>query len=137
MTRQKSQTQPSTLRDARHRLRMARAYVDAAELVLVDDRLEFSTVAAGLAVLAGIAAADAICSRGRKMIHRGDDHRAAADLLASTSADGKHHKRELVRLLDLKDESHYGLIDVSASRAKSAVKTARRLTDQAETFLQR
>ncbi|MFM7146391.1 MAG: hypothetical protein ACKOW5_08670 [Actinomycetales bacterium] len=40
------------------------AYLEVAELVLAEDaRSEMSAVATGLAVLAGIAASDAICAR--------------------------------------------------------------------------
>lgn len=53
------------------------------------DRVEMPGVAAGLAVLAGIAAADAVCAARLGRIHRGDDHRGAADLLRQAVPDGK------------------------------------------------
>ncbi len=62
-----------TVREARQRLRSARAYLEAAELILGDDREEYAGVAAGNAVLAGIAAADAICGKGLKKRFRGED----------------------------------------------------------------
>lgn len=46
-------------------------------------------VAAGLAVLAGIAGSDAICARRLGAIHRGEDHRGAAALLE----DSRDHQR--------------------------------------------
>jgi hypothetical protein len=42
---------------------LPRAYLEIAELILGDERSEFSGVAAGNAVLAGIAASDAIAER--------------------------------------------------------------------------
>jgi len=53
-------------REARQRLRSAHAYLEAAELILADNRDEFASVAAGNAILAGIAASDAICCKGIK-----------------------------------------------------------------------
>lgn len=57
-----SRTAPCNLADARSRLNTARAYLEVAELVLGEkERDEYLNVTAGLAVLAGIAASDAIC----------------------------------------------------------------------------
>jgi hypothetical protein len=68
--------------EGKSRYRTARAYLDVAELVLDErDRDEHLNVAAGLAVLAGIAAADSICCTRLGRLHRGDDHRGAIELL--------------------------------------------------------
>ncbi|MDE3008210.1 MAG: hypothetical protein KGJ10_09350 [Acidobacteriota bacterium] len=124
-------------REANRRLRTARAYLEAAELIFVDDREEFAGVAAGNAVLAGIAAADAICGKGLRKCFRGDDHRQAAELLATASPDGPKHKKLFVRLLDLKDAAHYGFGDFSKSNALKAVKLARELVSSADALFQR
>ena len=50
-------------------------------------------VAAGLAVLAGIAASDSLCATRLGEIHRSADHRAAADLLGVATADGAKLRR--------------------------------------------
>jgi hypothetical protein len=51
------------LDDARVRFRSAQAFLEVADLVLDEkDRVEMPGVAAGLAVLAGIAGSDAICA---------------------------------------------------------------------------
>ena len=60
-------------------------------------------VAAGIAVLAGIAAADAICGVRLREIHRGDDHRAAATLLSRATPDGAKLAATFKRLIDVKD----------------------------------
>jgi len=65
-------------REANQRLRSARAYLEAAELILVDNREDFAGVAAGNAVLAEIAADHAICPKGLRKCFRGDDRRQAA-----------------------------------------------------------
>jgi hypothetical protein len=84
-----------TIREARQRLVTAVAYLEVAELILVDERSEFAGVAAGNAVLAEIAAADAICGKGLKKCFRGEDHRQAADLLEDAFFDGPKCKKRL------------------------------------------
>jgi hypothetical protein len=126
-----------TIREARQRLSTARAYLEAAELILGDERREFSGVAAGNAVLVGISAADAICGKGLKKCFRGEDHRQAAELLEGAFFDGPKCKKALLRLLDLKDAAHYRFQDFSRVNAQKAVKLARELVGSAEDFFQR
>lgn len=64
-----------TRADARTRLKTARMYLTAAELILDESADEAATVATGNAVLAGIAAADAICAYASGERYRGPDHR--------------------------------------------------------------
>lgn len=128
----------ATAQDARVRLRSARAYAEVADLVLVEHRrVEMPGVAAGLAVLAGIAAADAICARRLGQIHRGDDHRAASDLLRQATPDGKKLAATFQRLIDMKDEAHYGITVVSAQRARSALRWAQQLVTRAQEEVER
>lgn len=95
--------------DGRSRTRTARAYREVADLVLGErDRDEYLNVAAGLAVLAGIAASDAICCARLRLRHRGDNHRDAADLLRQATPDGPELAKLLLRLLDLKDDALRG-----------------------------
>jgi hypothetical protein len=126
-----------TIREARQRLVTAGAYLEVAELILGDERSEFSGVAAGNAVLAGIAAADAICGKGLKKCFRGEDHRQAAELLEESFFDGPKCKKNLLRLLDLKDAAHYGFQDFSRVGARKAVKLAKVLVDSADGCFQR
>lgn len=131
-------TRPATDAQARLRLRSAQAYLEVADLVLVErDRVEMPGVAAGLAVLAGIAASDAVCAVRLQRIHRDEDHRGAADLLREATPDGKKLAATFLRLVDVKDEAHYGLTIVEAAKARRAVNWARRLVERAETELQR
>ena len=105
------------------RLRTAEAYLETAELVLGEARRrEFSNVAAGLAVLAGIAASDAVCCMRLRSRHRGSDHRGAISLLEEATPDGKDVAASLTRLLNVKDTAHYGvsLIDARTARKRDA-----------------
>lgn len=124
--------------DARVRLRSAEAYLVVAELVLDDiDRVEMPGVAASLAVLGGIAAADTICAIRLGRIHRGDDHRAASTLLERATPDGATLAGTFLRLIDIKDQAHYGVIAVPASRARNTIRWARQLTRRAREELER
>ena len=57
-------------------------------------------------------ASDAICARGLGEIYRGQDHRAASTLLEQATPDGKKLAATFARLIDLKDQAHYGVITV-------------------------
>lgn len=112
--------------DARVRLKTARMYLTAAELIIDEVADEAATVATGNAVLAGIAAADAISADATGERYRGPDHRAAADHLERVTGD-KLLGRNLRELVDLKDAGHYGVSNVSRANAKKALRRASRL----------
>lgn len=122
-------TASAGLPEARIRLRAAEAYLQVAEPVLDEQgRDEFLNVSAGLAVLAGVAAADAMCAVRLGQIHRGQDHRGAAALLEQAVPHGRALASTFRRLIDLKDEAHYGVL-IAPRRASDAVKWARRLVE--------
>jgi hypothetical protein len=130
---QSNRTVSCTPADGRSRTRTARAYLEVADLVLGErDRDEYLNVAAGLAVLAGIAASDAVCCARLRLRHRGDNHRDAADLLRQSTPDGAELAKLLLRLLDLKDEAHYGVMVVASRKARDALKWATQLVARAE-----
>jgi hypothetical protein len=129
---ERGRTQSGGPEQARIRLRTARAYLEVADLVIEEQgRSEMPGVAAGLAVLAGIAGSDAICAIRLGEIHRGDDHRGASALLAGAVPDGKRLAATFSRLIDLKDEAHYGLSVLAPKRAKDALRWARQIVDRA------
>ncbi len=112
---------------ARTRLGHAEKYLEVAEIVLNAEAGAEATVATGNAVLAGIAAADAICCSTVGKRYRGTDHRAAADYLESVT--GNMDLGQALRdLADYKDQAHYGLANVRAIRAKAAIRRANKLT---------
>ncbi|MGH3275279.1 MAG: hypothetical protein ACRDNZ_13280 [Streptosporangiaceae bacterium] len=97
---------------------------------------EYRNVAAGVAILAGIAASDAICGMRLGHLHRGDDHRGAIDLIRGATKDGAKLAAQLQRLLSLKDAAHYGMVLISARNATDAMKWAaflvRRAAEESE-----
>ena len=124
--------------DARNRLRHARKFAEVAALTASEvDSIEYASVAASLAVLAGVAASDAACCKALGMRPRGQDHREAAVLLAKVEPGGKKAAAALGRLLSLKDEAHYGLIDVGGSDLKAGLRQAVILVEFAETIVAR
>ena len=138
MSRRRSErTQACSDADAETRLRNARKFLEVAELLAGESRdVEYSSQAASLAVLAGIAASDAACCRSLGRRSRGQDHRAAAELLAEVTPGGPEAARSLRRLLTLKDSAHYGLLDMSGQDLKAALRQARELIVFAERVMQ-
>lgn len=131
-SRPAGRTQPCDARQARVRLEQARAFLEVAELVgTQEDEIATPGVAAVLAVLAGIAAADAACCAALGRRARGQDHRQATQLLARVARGGPTMARDLSRLLAVKDDAHYGLLHVSRQRAATSLRQARRLVDRA------
>lgn len=136
MARQR--TRPAGLPEAKSRLRAGRAYLEVADLVLDEhDRKAFLNVAAGLAVLAGVAASDAICACRLGRIHRGDDHRGASELLRQATPDGDRLAATFLRLIDVKAAAHYGVMVVAGSRARDTVGWSRRLVERAQQEVER
>ncbi len=128
MPRPKTRTQSCDRTAALSRLSQADAFLLAAELV-VDDYTGDSTpsVAASLAVLAGIAAADAACCARLGVRARGQAHAEAVKLLATVEPGGSDMAKDLRRLLNRKDESQCGLTLVSSADAGRMVSWAKRL----------
>ena len=131
-------TQECSERDARARLNHARQFLEVAELVAGEggDR-EYSSAAASLAVLAGIAAADAACCKALGRRSRGQDHRQAADLIEQVEPGGKEAGSTLRRLVALKDEAHYGLFDIRGNDLRAVLRQAHRLVDFAAKVVMR
>ncbi len=130
MARASARTQTCSAQDAKTRLAHARKFLEVAELVADEgDDVEYSSAAAGLAVLAGIAASDAACCKALGRRSRGQDHRAALELIAQVEPGGADASKALRRLFALKDEAHYGLFDVSSADLKTALRQARALVD--------
>jgi hypothetical protein len=134
----KGRTQRCSEPQARTRLDHARRFLDVAQLAAgEDDALEYSSAAAALAVLAGIAASDAACCKALGRRARGQDHRDAADLVAQIEPGGGRAANSLRRLLNLKDQAHYGLFDIAGQELRSALRQAQALVTFAEETLRR
>jgi len=133
--RSKGKTIKAGAETAKVRLTAARAFVLVAELVYAepdDPVLPLRGVAAAVAVLGGIAAADAICCIRLGEMFRGEDHAQAVDLLARALPEGARLKNDLVRLLGIKDKVHYQAIIVTSSEAATAIRQAKRILLAAE-----
>lgn len=126
--------QPCTRDDARTRLADARSMLVVADLVLDDDTIP--GVAGALAVLAGIAASDAVCCAVLGRRHRGQNHRDAATLLETVEPNGPTMAKDLRRLLSRKDDAHYGLGTLAAGEERKMVEWARRLLRAAAATLE-
>jgi hypothetical protein len=124
--------EPCGRAEAGARLVQADAYLAAARLV-VDDPMDVANpgVAAALAALAGIAAADAACCARLAVRARGQDHRGAVALTGTVTPNGAAMAKDLERLLKRKDSVHYGTTMISAAEGARMVSWAARLVSHA------
>lgn len=138
MRRPAGRTQPCSPRDARTRHAHARKFFEVAELVAGEQSIpESANVSAALAVLSGIAAADAACCKALGRRHRGPNHRDAQGLVEQITPGGADAAKSLARLLDLKDEAHYGLLGVGGRSLRAALRQASALVEFADDVLRR
>ena len=146
MTASRGRRRPCTPADARTRVAHARAYLETAKLVRSEtnrpDDVNFNHVAAGNAVLAAIAASDALCCKLLGERSRGKDHREAVVNLeqvrfgAGTASTQARRARDLARALatalDLKDDSHYGALMIGGTELRRLIRAAEALVAAAE-----
>lgn len=130
-------TRDCTAADARKRLADARKYLEISELAAGETDDEAGNVAAGNAVLAGVAAADAACCQNLGESSRGQDHRDAGDFLRRVEPGGAQAAKDFERLIGVKDKAHYGFVHVSSPEIKAAIRQARKLVAFAERILER
>lgn len=88
-------------------------------------------------MLAGIAAADAACCAALGRRARGQNHRDACALVAQIAPGGRRAASRLQRILDLKDEAHYGFFGVGGTHLRAALRQADALVEFADTVLRR
>jgi hypothetical protein len=119
--------------EARARRGQARAFIDVADMVLSEPATQAEThVAAALAVLAAIAATDAICGLQLGHYNRGQDHNRAAALLETVDLPDRTLPAKLRRVLASKHDVHYSPNLISKTDAQVLVRQARALVDAAE-----
>lgn len=109
---------------------------DAEELLGAAEATTGSTpgsrkAATAISVLAAIAAADAICGAALGRYSRGQDHRAASDLLQTVSPDGPALASALRRVLSHKDDAHYSPEVVGTTAAHQVLRATVTLVDAA------
>ncbi len=139
MTRRRGRTQACGGPQARQRLGQARNYLDVAELTAdeSDSSLEYGGVAASVAILSGIAAADAACCHALGKRSRSDNHHDAEAMLEEIHPGGKRAAGQLRQLLGIKDAAHYGFISVTTPQLKRSLRQAQQLVEFAEAVLLR
>jgi hypothetical protein len=130
-----SREAPCDSEDARTRSRIARTYLNLAETASATREPEARNAAAGNAVLAAIAASDALCCRRLGRRSRAQDHSVAATLLAKITMDGAKLARDLTSVLAVKDTAHYGTTFLTEAKLKAALRSATRLVEAAESPL--
>lgn len=117
----------------------ARAFLTAADLIVdlgPDAGIEQSSNLIGsLAVLAGIAAADAMCGHALGERAGGENHADAVALLRRGSAVGDKSAAQLKRLLDAKTTTQYSPILIGDGKAAQLLEVARRLVERMEDLL--
>ena len=121
--------------EATRKARLARAYLDLAEQAADQDGDEARNVAAGNAVLAAIAASDALTCLRLGRHSRGQAHQEATALLRTIRPGGAGMAKDLHTVLGVKDAAHYGSVFVSAATLKSTLRAAIRLVEAAENAL--
>lgn len=134
--RRNSKTKPCGRQEATIRLAQAKKFLEVAELCIEDKSDDANPqVAAALAVLAGIAGCDAACCAIVKKRSRAQDHHDAEELVASIHPVGPAMAKDLRRLLDEKDNAHYGTMLVGSATAKRMIGWADRLLENAEVLI--
>lgn len=134
-----SKTSPCDRADAQNRLAQARKFLEVARLVAGERGDEgYGSVAGSLAVLAGIAAADASTCAALGVRSRSRDHRDAVAVVERIAGkEAAHAAQALRRLIDIKDTAQYGVMHLSAAQVKTAVRQAQTLIDFAEAVIRR
>lgn len=118
--------------DARNRLATAREYQELATLKGEENTGPARNVAAGNAVLAGIAAADAICCLRLGRRAAGSDHMDAVPLLGQVD---RALSRQLSTLLGTKPAAHYGESFIGGPTLARALRAMDALVAAAQTML--
>jgi hypothetical protein len=130
----KTQTRTCDQHTARERLRSAESYLtiaaDASGRSERADPYRWSSITSNY-VLAGIAAADAVCCAALGEHAQGDDHNQARTLIARVSPDGRELAQALGTLLGMKTVAGYGSAPLSEEKAKRAMRAAARLIEAA------
>lgn len=124
----------SALTDAQAHLRMAREFLDAAEVNL---DLDLFNAAASSAVTSGINAKDAICLALTGRSDKSDNHTDAVAELRRAGPSATPLASTLGRLLKLKNRSQYQTVDVARADAAKAVDWAAKLLNRATAIVPR
>jgi hypothetical protein len=120
--------------DVTRRADAARKFLAAS--TLLEGEAGYEQVQAALAVLSGIAAADAVCGKVLGQRARGQDHREATSLLAQVNG-AEDAVVALRTLVGQKDNAHYSAELVRSSAALQMARAAGQLVRFMEVTLER
>jgi hypothetical protein len=136
MTTHRSRSQGCSAADARRRLQHAQQFLDVAEIAAedqaTDGSLTYGNAATTLAVLAGIAAADAACCKVLGRRSRADEHEDAVRLVEQIAGGGRVAAKDLRILIALKNDAQYGFHAVGTPDLTRSLRKARALVEFAE-----
>ena len=122
-----------TRADVGARAEHARAYLLVADLIEGDETIGARTnVLGSVAVLAGIAACDAMCGHSLGVRSAGDSHMEAIDLLRRATPPTSKAAATLRRLLVAKTDTQYSPHLISDAKARELHRAARQLIDEME-----
>ncbi len=137
-TSTKGRTRQCGPAEAKKRLADAEKYLEVAQLVASEAEYPPSaTVAAGLAVLAAIAASDAACCAALGQSSRSQDHADAGPLLKSISPGGDAAAKDFGRVIGKKDLAHYSFLPLAAGELKTIMRATQKLVAFARDTVQR
>ena len=129
-------TRPMSAAAVQQRAQQARAFMAIADLALSDLSTAGQTNVAGSnAVLAGIAAADAICGRPLGQRSASGNRSDGVTLLQQATPPGSQAVTNLRKLLVSKTDTQYSPDLISAATARRLVVAAQRLLDDMEKAL--
>ncbi len=130
----KTKTRPCDEAVIRGRLRKAEQFHAQAETIrdVAASEAEVGDAVVSLLVLAGIAAADAICCTALGEHAQGDRHVDAVQLLKRVSPDGSELGSALQVLLSIKTRAGYSAEPVNAEMRKRAQRSAEKLLQAAK-----
>lgn len=122
--------------DVRSRAESARRFLESARETQTL-HADWTDVMASNAVLAGIAASDAIYGRVLRVASTGEDHAQAVALLRTATIEGPAYAKELRRLVEIKTAAQYSPATTSAEVATRSLAWAERLVQAMEQLLAR
>lgn len=141
MTRRRAGTRSQACgeAEANAKLRRAATFLEVVESIIDEDKPDpdFVSAAAAIVVLAGICASDAACCKALGQRSRSDNHHDAESLLKLIMPGGADAANSLRRLINIKDEAHYGFHSISNTKLVSSIRQARKLVAFAEQTLRR
>lgn len=113
--------------EARERRQYAQEQLTLAEVGAPWPTVAQRKASGGCAVLAGIAAADAVCCRRLGLRSREQDHRAAVALIKRVMPEGVDLAKDLEAIIAEKDVMQYGIALVTPDRHLRLLRASARL----------